>query len=354
MNGTETIGTLLLAWYDLHRREMPWRGTGDPYAVWVSETMLQQTRVDTVRAYFPRFMAAFPTVNALAAAEEQAVLKLWEGLGYYRRADHLHRGAKQVAERWGGRVPDTVEALLTVSGIGEYTAGAIASIAYGRQVPAVDGNVIRVVTRLTGNAESLGTAAAMRRVKEQAAALVPAARPGDFNQAMMDLGATVCTPGTPDCAACPLRAVCRAFAEGDAEGLPNLPGKKPPRPVDYDLLLIYSGARVLMGCREEALLQGLWCYPLREGHDTPEALQRAAEKRMKLRCTLPRLLGEARHVFTHRVWQMRLWEVRVPENAEAPAGWRFVSGTEMDALPIPTAVKAARACAAETLRKTDA
>ena len=343
MEAELSVAGPLLAWYDTHRREMPWRGVGDPYAVWVSETMLQQTRVDTVRDYYPRFMAAFPTVTALAAAEEQAVFKLWEGLGYYRRAANLHRGARQVAERWGGRVPDTVEELLTVSGIGEYTAGAIASIAYGRRVPAVDGNVIRVVTRLTGDDTPLKETAALRRVKERAAALVPEDRPGDFNQAMMDLGATVCVPGTPDCAACPLQTLCRAAREGNAEGIPNLPGKKPPRPIDYEVLLILSGGRVLMRCRTEALLRGLWVYPLVEGRLEPLRLAELTAKRLGTGVPLPEPLGEARHVFTHQVWRMRLWLLRVPEGLAAPAGWRFVTAEDMRALPIPTAMRAAKA-----------
>ena len=187
---------LLLAWYDAHARSLPWRGIHDPYRTWVSETMLQQTRVETVLAYYERFLQRFPTVKALAAAPEDDVLKLWEGLGYYRRARNLHRGAQQVMEEFGGVMPSAVEQLRKIHGVGEYTAGAIASIAFDQPVPAVDGNVIRVVSRFRGIRENVGAPSVRRQLTAEAAALVPEERPGDFNQALMDLGSAVCVPGT--------------------------------------------------------------------------------------------------------------------------------------------------------------
>ena len=338
---------LLLAWYDRHARSLPWRGIHNAYHTWVSETMLQQTRVETVLSYYDRFISRFPTVEALAAAPEDEVLKLWEGLGYYRRARNLHKGARQVAEELGGVMPADVKELLKISGIGEYTAGAIASIAYDRAVPAVDGNVIRVVSRVRGIRENVGIPSVRRQITEAAAELVPAERPGDFNQAMMDLGATICVPGTPSCEKCPVAALCDAYCEGDAEDIPELPRKNPPKVIDYDLCLIINGGRVLMRQRTETMLQGLWIYPLLEEHHTPKQLPALVKRKLDLPVTEVQPAGEAKHIFTHQVWQMKLYTMHT--TAEAPSGWRFVTLEEMQQLTIPTAVKKAVAVVRERL-----
>lgn len=342
----DTITTLLLAWYDRHARALPWRGIRDPYRTWVSETMLQQTRVETVLGYYARFLMRFPTVADLAAAPEDEVLKLWEGLGYYSRARNLHAGAKQVMDEFGGEIPHTADALLRLRGIGAYTAGAIASIAFDQRVPAVDGNVIRVVSRLKGIRENVGIPSIRRELEREAAALVPAERPGDFNQAMMDLGATVCTPGTPGCERCPLSAVCDAFAAGDADELPVLPHRNPPKVIDYAVCLIFSGNRVLMRQRTEAMLRGLWVFPMAEGTFTcrtftcrtlPEAVRRLT----RLHVRHVRDAGQARHVFTHQIWQMRIYTMSADEQADAPAGYAFVPAEELSDLAIPSAMRAA-------------
>nr|MBR4281145.1 A/G-specific adenine glycosylase [Clostridia bacterium] len=335
------IAPLLLAWYDRHARTLPWRSIHDPYRTWVSETMLQQTRVETVIGYYDRFLQRFPTVADLAAAPEDDVLKLWEGLGYYSRARNLHKGAKQVMEDFGGQIPSDLEHLRRISGIGPYTAGAIASIAFDQPVPAVDGNVIRVVSRLAGIRENVGIPSVRRTLELNAASIVPADRPGDFNQALMDLGATICTPGTPACEKCPLQVLCDAFSAGDAEDLPILPRKNPPKVLDYAVCLIFSGGRVLMRQRTEALLHGLWVFPMAEGSPTIRQLPVAAKKLTKLTVTDVQSAGEARHVFTHQIWRMQLYTMSVPENAEAPAGHQFIPVSEMNSLAIPTAVKAA-------------
>lgn len=303
--------------------------------------MLQQTRVEAVKEYFARFMAELPDVFALAACGEEKLLKLWEGLGYYSRARNLHRGAKQVMADFGGVIPSEVEQLRRISGVGPYTAGAIASIAFDRAVPAVDGNVIRVVSRLRGIRENVGVPSVRRRLEAEAAALVPDERPGDFNQALMDLGATICTPGTPACEKCPLQGCCDAFAAGDAEELPILPRKNPPKVFDYTLCLIFSGNRVLMRQRTEAMLRGLWVFPMVEGSPTLRQLPSAVKKLTKLAVADVQPAGEARHVFTHQVWQMKLFAMTVPEDALAPDGCRFIPVDEMEDLAIPTAVKAA-------------
>ncbi len=335
------ISALLLAWYDDHARTLPWRGVRDPYHTWVSETMLQQTRVETVLGYYERFLTRFPTIADLAAAPEDDVLKMWEGLGYYSRARNLHKGAKQVVADFGGIIPADAEMLRKISGIGPYTAGAIASIAFDRPVPAVDGNVIRVVSRLRGIRENVGIPSVRRALEGEAAALVPAERPGDFNQALMDLGATVCTPGTPSCDRCPLRECCEAFADGDAEDLPVLPRKNPPRVIDYALCLIFSGGRVLMRQRTEAMLRGLWVFPMIEGKPALRQLPSEVKKLTRLPVSSIRSAGEAKHVFTHQVWQMQLFTMDAPSDAAAPAGYSFISVDGLSSLAIPTAVKAA-------------
>lgn len=333
----ETISALLLAWYDENARTLPWRGIHDPYRTWVSETMLQQTRVETVRGYYDRFLARFPDVAALAAADEADVLKLWEGLGYYSRARNLHQAAQQVVRDFGGEMPREVAQLRKLKGIGAYTAGAIASIAFNERVPAVDGNVIRVVSRLAGIRENVGIPSVRRELEETAASLVPAARPGDFNQALMDLGSAVCVPGTPNCDLCPLRAHCDAYDAGDAEDLPVLPQKNPPKPLDWDVLLIRSGEKILMRQRTEAMLHGLWVFPMLPGH-TDNPADFAAQMHMPLHTI--RNVGDAKHVFTHQIWRMTLYTMTTPD-APAPKGYRFVPLDEMNALTIPTAMKAA-------------
>ena len=335
------ISPLLLAWYDQHARTLPWRGIHDPYRTWVSETMLQQTRVETVIGYFDRFLQRFPTVADLAASPEDDVLKMWEGLGYYSRARNLQKGAKQIMADFDGVIPSDVEQLRKISGVGPYTAGAIASIAFDRAVPAVDGNVIRVVSRLRGIRENVGIPSVRRALDAEAAALVPADRPGDFNQAVMDLGATVCTPGTPACEKCPLQCCCDAYAAGDAEDLPVLPRKNPPKVLHYAVCLIFSGDRVLMRQRTEAMLRGLWIFPMLEGSPTLRQLPNGVKKLLKLPVTDVTSAGDAKHVFTHQIWQMQLFTMHAPENAESPAGYSFIPVAEMDSLAIPTAVKAA-------------
>ena len=335
------ISDLLLSWYDCHARTLPWRGIHDPYRTWVSETMLQQTRVETVLGYYDRFLTRFPTVADLAAAPEDDVLKMWEGLGYYSRARNLHKGAKQVAADFGGVIPSDVETLRKISGIGPYTAGAIASIAFEQPVPAVDGNVIRVVSRLMGIRKNVGVPSVRRALEAEAAALVPENRPGDFNQAVMDLGATVCTPGTPACEKCPLRDCCDAYAAGDAEELPVLPRKNPPKVIDYAVCLIFSGNRVLMRQRTEAMLRGLWVFPMVEGPIAQRQMAAQVKKLVRLPVTDVALAGDAKHVFTHQVWQMQLYTMQARPDAQEPAGYRFITEQEMAALAIPTAVKAA-------------
>ena len=337
----EPITAALLSWYDRCARELPWRGFHDAYRTWVSEAMLQQTRVETVLSYYPRFLDRFPTLFSLAEAPEADVLKAWEGLGYYSRARNLWKGAKQVASEYGGRLPSDPAELRKICGIGPYSAGAIASIAYDVPVPAVDGNVVRVVSRVFGIRTDVSAPAVRRRIEGIAASLVPAERPGDHNQAVMDLGATVCVPGTPDCGRCPLSSFCDAFRSGDAADLPLLPRAKPQKTVAYDVLLVLSGDRVLMRQRSERLLQGLWCFPMLEGAKTPEELFSQAEKTLSMALSAPVYAGSARHVFTHQVWQMTIYKTGAEASASAPAGYSFVPVSRLGDLAIPAAMSAA-------------
>lgn len=270
------VRRLLLAFYDARARDLPWRRDTDPYRVWVSEVMLQQTRVETVVPYYERWLERFPTLDALAEAPIDDVLHAWAGLGYYRRAHNLHRAARAVRERHHGELPEDPDALRDLPGIGDYTAGAIASIAFGRPEPAVDGNVRRVLSRLH---DLPGPGAA--ELRRLAAALVPEDRPGDFNQALMEFGATVCTPRAPRCEACPLAEHCRARAAGTQLERP-LPKRSKPLPEDdvgTAVVVAPDGALLLVRRPDEGLLAGLWEFPgaaVEEGEAPVDAARRAA------------------------------------------------------------------------------
>ncbi len=337
----DQITAALLGWYDRCARVLPWRGFHDAYRTWVSEAMLQQTRVETVLSYYPRFLERFPTLASLAEAPEADVLKAWEGLGYYSRARNLRKGAQQVMAEYGGILPRDPEKLKKICGIGPYSAGAIASIAYDVPVPAVDGNVIRVMSRLYGIRTDALVPETRRRIESLAAALVPAERPGDHNQAVMDLGATVCVPGTPDCGRCPLSAFCNACKVGDAADLPVLPKAKPQKVIPYAVLLVRSGNRVLMRRRTENLLNGLWCFPMFEGEFTPEDLHRQAQKKLSLTLSEPVPAETARHVFTHQIWQMSIYEASAEASAPAPDGYSFIPLDQLDQLTLPVAMNVA-------------
>jgi A/G-specific adenine glycosylase len=304
MLGTASQFTLqLLRWYATNRRSLPWRipggdhGRPDPYRVLVSELMLQQTQVATVIPYFQRFLERFPTAATLAEAPEQEVLRLWQGLGYYSRARNLQKAAQAIVSRHGGRVPTTVEELLALPGVGRYTAGAVASIAHGVAAPILDGNVMRVLSRLDrveGNPRSRNNQALLWT---RAAELVPSDRPGDFNSAMMELGATVCTPRNPQCLLCPVRDHCKAQAAGVQELIPP-PRKAKPTPVEKRVVLCVSdGDNWLIEKRPtDGRWAGMWQFVSRpvESEDLAELIRHASR---------PRKLGQVRHQLTHRTYR---------------------------------------------------
>ena len=255
----------LLDWYLDVRRDLPWRRSPDPYRVWLSEVMLQQTRVETVIPYFERFLERFPTVLDLAAATEDDVLSLWSGLGYYRRARSLREGARALLDRHGGEFPRTLEEALALPGVGPYTAAAILSIAYGLPHPVVDGNVERVVTRLLRWDANPRQASMKRKIRQLLESLIPQGRASDFNQAMMELGATVCVPAAPRCLECPVARACEARRHGDAESYPVLPPRRKTIDVRLEAGVIRNGDRYLLE-RSSGMsyLEGLWLFPLVE------------------------------------------------------------------------------------------
>jgi A/G-specific adenine glycosylase len=299
MGGT-AIRRALLGWYDRNRRDLPWRRTSDPYPIWVSEVMLQQTTVKTATPYYEAFLQRFPTLHALAEEAEEEVLSAWSGLGYYHRARNLHRGAQHVAERHGGRFPNTLEAALAVPGVGLYTASAVLSIAHGQALPVVDGNVRRVLARLLAlrGPEYRRDGPYYNRAEE----LLDRERPGDWNQALMELGATVCVPRQPRCDACPLRAHCQARALGLVDELPEGRARRAPVDVIVAAALVERDGRVLLVRRPEGrLLGGMWEVPQTslESQGLPD-LVAELEARHGLRVVPGALAVRARHAITFR------------------------------------------------------
>ncbi len=303
----------LLKWFDREKRAMPWRGTKDPYQVWLSEVMLQQTRVETVTRYWGRFLDRFPSVRALAEASEQDVLKAWEGLGYYRRARHLHRAAQEVVERHHGVVPSDEEAFRALPGVGDYTAGAVLSIAFGKPLPAVDGNVIRVLCRLHNIVEAPTRPETAARIRSIAADLVHRRRAGDWTQALMELGAIVCLPREPRCLLCPVARSCQGRAAGTAARLPVRAPKKAPHRWEHACAVVRRRGRLLLVRRpEEGLLGGMWELPSGEldGEALDAAVPRILAQTTGLSATYDRELGSVDHAFTHARLTLRVCTVR--------------------------------------------
>ncbi len=331
----------LLAWYDKGHRILPWREEPTPYHVWVSEIMLQQTRVEAVKAYYDRFMKALPNVAALACAEEEKLLKLWEGLGYYNRVRNLNKAAQIVMEQYGGRLPDTYEDLLKLPGIGSYTAGAIASIAYGKKAPAVDGNVLRVLTRLCADDRDIMQQSVKKQIEEELLAAMSDVRPGDFNQALMELGAMVCVPGgVPKCESCPWERICLAHKKGRELEFPVKSPKKERIIEEKTILLIRDENKAALQKRpSKGLLAGMYEFPWLEGKlEEEEVLARLKEAGISVLHIKP--IGESKHIFTHKEWHMTGYAVRADELSEGkgPESFLYVERSEAkERYPIPSA-----------------
>lgn len=335
----------LLHWYDYNRRILPWRENPKPYYVWVSEIMLQQTRVEAVKGYFDRFLTALPTIKDLAEASEETLLKLWEGLGYYNRVRNMQKAAQEVVQNYGGELPADYEALKNLSGIGSYTAGAIASIAFQIPEPAVDGNVLRVMKRVAGSFDDITKASVKKELEEDIRSILPKDRPGDYNQALMELGAMVCIPnGKPLCENCPLMHLCHAFKEETQAQIPVKPPKKERRIEERAVLLIQCGDNVILHKRpKKGLLAGLWELPnflmevceqettvlssenafdLEEDYNLLEAKEKNCvckkieglflTEGIMVQC---QSLKKAKHIFSHIEWHMTGYCIMIEETA---------------------------------------
>jgi A/G-specific adenine glycosylase len=332
------IQRALLDWYDRTRRDLPWRRTRDPYAKWIAETMLQQTQVQTVLPYYRRFLKAFPSIGALDRARRDRVLALWSGLGYYHRALNLKRAAAVIVNVHGGKIPRDFRALCALPGIGAYTAGALMSMAFGEPYPAVDGNARRVLARLFD-------AATEKSLREIAARLVAISRPGDFNQALMDLGATVCLPREPRCGECPLASRCAARKRGNIQN--RLAPKPAVRKIDWPLALIEKDGKILLRRRPRGgILPGLWEIPGGERKKS-ESLRAALERHLDGagdRVKLENVMGVIRHSITNRRIRARVYRCACESPVSAPEpGWRWFALSSLHRHPLSSlSLKAAR------------
>jgi len=306
----------LVAFYEKNHRLLPWRQNRDPYRVWLSEIMLQQTRAESVIPYFERFLESFPTLQDLAKAQEQSVLKLWEGLGYYSRARNLHRAAKMIIEEYNGIFPKKREALLKLPGIGNYTAGAIASIAFDEPVAAVDGNVLRVYCRLTGEDRPIDLPAVKQEVFEKISACYPKTGAGQVTQALMELGATICLPnGKPKCEICPWQKTCTAAKDEGWKALPTRLPKRRRTEQNWTVLCLIFGKKVLLEKRpEKGLLANFYQFPMVEGFLSAQEVQ-AYLNRQGFETEEPEALPKAKHIFTHITWQMQGYSCKVKASA---------------------------------------
>ena len=325
---------LLLPWYRAGHRELPWRLTREPYPIWLSEIMLQQTRVEAVKGYYARFLSTLPTVEALAGCDDDTLHKLWEGLGYYSRVRNLKKAAQVIISQYGGEFPQTYEKVLALPGIGEYTAGAICSIAFGLPTPAVDGNVLRVISRLTNDPSPIDAPATKKQVREKLAAVYPA-EAGEFTQALMELGATLCGPNwKPKCDSCPCQSICLSHQAGTAESLPVKSPKKEKRQEDRTVFILRYADRYALEKRpEKGLLAGLWQFPNVPGQlSLEEALDWAKPLHPK---DILRTVNR-KHIFTHIQWNMTGYYLEVSD----PGDFHWFTPEEINTLAaLPTAFR---------------
>lgn len=318
-----SVAELLLPWFDKNQRDLPWREgeRRNPYAVWISEIMLQQTRTEAVKPYFAHWMEKFPTIEKLAEAEESSVLHAWQGLGYYSRARNIHLAAKEVAERYGGTFPKEEENIRNLPGIGEYTTGAIMSLAFGEQKAAIDGNVLRVFSRLFLVEEEIDKGKGKKVISSLVEEELPQ-RAGAFNEALMDLGSSICTPKNPKCKSCPLASICKAFHEGKQEELPRKSAKKKQKEFDVAVAIWEKEGKFLLRKRpEKGMLASMWEFPsiiLPKGEET--VVQCRKELEDFLSGNAERKIWDYTHVFTHQIWHMKAYAMEgscVPEGEYA-------------------------------------
>lgn len=346
MNGLEhfereAFQTDLINWFEREQRQLPWRENQDPYRVWVSEIMLQQTRVDTVIPYFNRFIEQFPTIQTLAAADEDKVLKAWEGLGYYSRVRNLHTAVKEVQEQYGGKVPNTPKEISSLKGVGPYTAGAILSIAYGVPEPAVDGNVMRVLSRILLIWEDIAKPSVRKIFETAVRTIISHENPSYFNQALMELGALICTPTSPSCLLCPVREHCQAFEQGVQNELPIKTKKKKQRLVSLVAAVLKDNeGRFLIHKRpSEGLLANLWEFPNVENHLSFKNEKQHFIKFLKdeydIEATVGENIGQIDHVFSHLEWNIHVYNGQITSCVNEKPDLKLVTLEELKAYAFP-------------------
>lgn len=337
----------LLQWYHIEKRDLPWRQTSDPYRILISEIMLQQTRVDTVIPYYRRFLEAFPSVGDLARAERQAVLKLWEGLGYYSRCRNLHDAAKTIVTQFDGRVPSSYGDITSLKGIGPYTAAAVLSIAFQKKYAVVDGNVIRVLARFYGITDDIRSASVKKTIQNYADSLIPDKNPGDFNQSIMELGATICKPRQPECSACPVSAECIAANTARTKEIPyKSSGKKIPHHQIAVGMIVNSRGELLIALRpDDAMLGGLWEFPggKKEKDETlEEAVRRELKEELGVDVRVLKKFKTLKHAYSHFKITLHAFWCTIAEGTPEPKSsveLKWVAPAQLDEYPFPKANK---------------
>jgi len=331
----------LIGWFESEMRDLPWRKDQDPYKIWVSEIMLQQTRVDTVIPYFTRFLKEFPTIEALANANEDDVLKAWEGLGYYSRVRNLQSAVKEVHEKYDGQVPDTPNEISSLKGVGPYTAGAILSIAYGKPEPAVDGNVMRVLSRILVIWDDIAKPASRKKFEAAVREIISHENPSYFNQALMELGALICTPTSPSCLLCPVREHCQAYMNGVESDLPVKTKKKKQRPVELVAAVLEDDQnRILIRKRPESgLLANLWEFPnvevTKEYRSEKEQFVDYIQEQYPVELTLEQMIGRIEHVFSHLIWNIHVYKGHLTGEIVETSTLKLISIEEIEKFAFP-------------------
>ncbi|MDZ7658494.1 A/G-specific adenine glycosylase [Fodinibius sp.] len=342
---TGTFQSRILDWYDLNKREMPWRDCDNPYKIWVSEIMLQQTRVDQATPYFNRFMEHFPTVYDLAKADQQEVLKVWEGLGYYSRARHLHAAAKLVVDEFDGNVPETWDEITKLKGVGPYTAAAVLSIAFQKKHAVVDGNVIRVLSRYLGIEDDVRSSSTKNAIQDAADELISDERPGDYNQALMELGATICTPSNPDCEECPIQANCVAYKTAKTEEIPykSSAKKRPHHHIGVGIVTNKDG-EVLIALRpDDAMLGGMWEFPggkQEEGEDMEDTVSRELKEELDIDISISKPFMKLNHAYSHFKITLHAYLCTLVDGIPKPKSSqeiRWIAINELEDYPFPKA-----------------
>lgn len=330
----------LLAWYEQHKRDLPWRHVEDPYAIWVSEIMLQQTRVDTVIHYYNNFMDKFPTIYDLAKADEETVLKQWEGLGYYSRARNLHEAVREVVKSYDGEVPKNKEQLLKLKGIGPYTAGAIMSIAFCKPEPAVDGNVMRVLSRILYITDNIHIHKTRRKFERVASYIICKDEPASYNQALMELGALICSPTSPKCGKCPVQPYCQAYELGQQEQLPNRMKQKRKSEKSYIGLLMFntSGEIAIEKRKSDGLLANMWQFPMIPLYNRSKvSFSEQIKEQYNFDLVIEDVLGEVKHVFSHLIWNITVVKAKFKQDSTMETPFTFVSFDELERYPFSVA-----------------